>query len=40
MKIQKRLLIEVPKTKNAAAAVKNNDKKTNFEMATPSERTL
>jgi len=30
MKIQKRLLIEVPKTKNAAAAV-NNDKKTNFE---------
>jgi hypothetical protein len=35
MKIQKRLLIEVPKTKDAAAV--HNDKKTNFEMATPSE---
>jgi len=33
-KFQKRLLKEVPKNKNAVAAV-NNDKNTNFKMATP-----
>jgi hypothetical protein len=33
-KFQKRLLKEVPKNKNAVAAV-DNDKNTNFKMATP-----